>query len=487
MNLSKSRYCNAMQCMKMLWLEKNKPEEKSKVENDRTLDNGNFVHEVARNLLGPSKIVPFNEDLSKMLVETQKLLEKDGVVAEASFLYENNFCSVDLLRKKGQDYEIYEVKSSSKVKEVYKIDLAYQVYVLNSLGYHVTKSFVVTINNSYVRKGDLELDKLFKINDLTEEIQERQNDISKNITKINKYMQQTKEPDEDVDLKCFSPYDCPFFNYCTRKLPKPNVFDLREVHLSKKISLYRDGFIDYPSLLKSSLADKYKKVIEYELYNLEDYVNKKALKDFFDTLSYPLYFLDFETFNDPIPPYDNLSPYERVPFQYSLHYIVDKELKHTEFLGKEGEDPRRKLAEKLVHDIPLNVCILAYNMSFEKGVIKKLASMYPDLANHLMNIYHNIKDLMTPFYKKDYYTKDMHGSYSIKYVLPALFPNDERFNYHNLDLVQNGVDAMDNFQALSKLDGKEKEYVRERLLRYCELDTYAMVKILEKLQEIELS
>ena len=175
--------------------------------------------------------------------------------------------------------------------------------------------------------------------------------------------------------------------------------------------------------------------------------------------------------------------YEQIPFQYSLHYI-EKELKHKEFLAQAGIDPRRQLAEQLVKDIPKDVTTLAYNMGFEKGVIRKLAKLYPDLQEHLMNIHDNIKDLMIPFQKKQYYSKDMHGSYSIKYVLPALFPNDPSLNYKNLDLIHNGGEAMESFGELINKSKEEQEYIRERLLRYCELDTYAMVKIYEKLKEV---
>ena len=122
-------------------------------------------------------------------------------------------------------------------------------------------------------------------------------------------------------------------------------------------------------------------------------------------------------------------------------------------------------------------------MGFENSVIKRLAKLYPDLKEHLMNIHDNIKDLMIPFQKGYYYTKDMHGSYSIKYVLPALFPNEESLNYKNLDLIHNGGEAMASFQDLVNKSKEEQNYIRERLLRYCELDTYAMVKIYEKLKE----
>ena len=183
--------------------------------------------------------------------------------------------------------------------------------------------------------------------------------------------------------------------------------------------------------------------------------------------------------------YDNIKPYMQIPFQYSLHYMDEKgNLYHKEFLAETSIDPRRSLAESLVNDIPENVCVLAYNMMFEKMVIKNLAYLYKDLSGHLMNIYNNMHDLMIPFKDRDYYTKDMQGSYSIKYVLPALFPNDPSLDYHNLEGIHNGSEAMNSYANLANYSKEEQEIIRNNLLKYCQLDTYAMVKIYKKLKDI---
>ncbi|GGD40928.1 hypothetical protein GCM10012288_13740 [Malaciobacter pacificus] len=134
-------------------------------------------------------------------------------------------------------------------------------------------------------------------------------------------------------------------------------------------------------------------------------------------------------------------------------------------------------------DIPSDVTVLAYNMSFEKGVIKRLASNYDDLREHLLSINENMQDLMIPFQKKWYVTPDMKGSYSIKYVLPSLVPQFEKA-YKELDGVQNGSQAMNAFANLGKLDEEEKQKMRTSLLEYCKLDTLAMVKILEVLKKV---
>ena len=167
MNLSKSRYCRGLQCKKMLWLEQYKPDVKKEINNDDILEQGNMVHEVARYLFGDNINIKYNDNLNEMIKDTYKVIEtkqllkqKPNIITEASFLYENNFCSVDILIKKNDIYEIYEVKSSTEVKDNYINDASYQYYVLTNLGFKVNKCSVVVINRDYVRHGDIELDKL---------------------------------------------------------------------------------------------------------------------------------------------------------------------------------------------------------------------------------------------------------------------------------------------------------------------------------------
>ena len=484
MYLSKSKYCNAVQCKKMLWLNEYKPEEKESL-NESVLENGTQVGELAKNLFGFHIDVSFNENLKQMIEDTKSLLYLDKVViTEASFEYDNNFCSVDILKKNKSDFEIYEVKSSTEVKDIYKEDISYQYFILNNLGYNVTKASIVYINSQYERNKELNLKELFNIEDVTEYVKEKLENIKLNIKEINNYMNQKREPDELLGIHCVKPYNCPFFKYCTKGLGNQNVFTLKGINNNKKFELYNKGIFEYEELLKIKISDKIKQQIEFELYDEEDYIDKTKIKEFLDKLTYPLYFLDFETFQMSIPLYDKTRPYMQIPFQYSLHYIINDELKHKEFLSEPDIDPRRKLAESLVKDIPKDVCVLAYNMAFEKMVIKELAILYEDLSDHLMNIYKNIKDLMIPFKDRYYYSKNMHGIYSIKYVLPALYPNDPSLDYKNLDLVHNGSEAMNMFANMCNLDKDKQKELKNSLLKYCELDTYAMVKIFYKLKEV---
>ena len=128
---------------------------------------------------------------------------------------------------------------------------------------------------------------------------------------------------------------------------------------------------------------------------------------------------------------------------------------------------------------------MAYNDAFEKTRIKEMAEAFPDLAAHLTNIREHIIDLLVPFREGHCYTPAMGGSFSIKSVLPALFPGDEELNYHNHNpLVQNGGHAMTIFPQIKDMEPQKAAEAREALLAYCHLDTLAMVRVWEKLKEL---
>lgn len=277
-----------------------------------------------------------------------------------------------------------------------------------------------------------------------------------------------------------------YFSYCTRNLPKPNIFDLAGIQAQTKLKLYDKGIVSFEDI-ETTQALKGDKMlqVQHELHDLPPAIDRNGIVAFLDQLSYPLYFLDFESFQSAIPPYDNTSPYQQIVFQYSLHYIECEggKLKHREHLGYPFEDPRRRLAEQLCQDIPLDVCTMAYNMRFEKGRIRDLAKLYPDLSEHLMNIHDHIVDLMVPFRQRQFYCRAMQGSYSIKYVLPALFPGSPELDYHNLEGVHDGGEASTAFVKMKDMPPEETDAVRSQLLMYCGLDTLAMVRVWEKLVE----
>lgn len=495
MNLSKSKYCDFWQCPKIAWLKKHKSEEIVSDDSiSARMESGTEVGNLAKGLFGNYVDVTSYIDgyfnLPTMLKNTKCELNKGTtVICEASFEYNGLYCAVDILKKEGDGWAIYEVKSSTHNDEqIYMADIAYQKYVLEKCNIKITNTYLICLNNEYIFDGTLDIQELFRITDVSEVILEEAKNVEANLIKAEEILSMSEEPTIDLSERCNKPYSCAFWKYCSRHLPEPSVFDLYRMPFKKKIEYYRNGLISYQDLLCCPKITNAKQLrqIQYELEDKGIYIEKENIQSFLDTLSYPIYFLDFETMQPVIPIYVGTKPYAQIPFQYSLHYIEHEggELKHKEFLAESGTDPRRALAEQLCADIPMNVCVTAYNKAFECTRIKELAEVFPDLAEHLLNIESNIKDLLVPFQSGYYYNRAMGGSFSIKSVLPAIFPGEQSLDYHNLERVHNGSEAMTLFPRIKDMPLEEQIVARDSLLKYCELDTFAMVKVWQELVRV---
>ena len=137
----------------------------------------------------------------------------------------------------------------------------------------------------------------------------------------------------------------------------------------------------------------------------------------------------------------------------------------------------------MIRDMPEDGSVIVYNKAFEATRNKEIGEMYPDIKPEMDKLNANMVELMMPFRNRDYYTKEMEGSYSIEKVLPALFPNDSELDYSELSLIHKGDEASNAFLSL-KDNPSEKQEIITALLEYCKLDTYAMVKIWEKFIEV---
>jgi len=492
MTLSKSLYTRSIQCPKSLWLKKHKPEVLTPPDASAqaVFDTGNAVGELACNLFPNGVEVEFTREYAQMVETTARLLE-EGVqnIYEATFVYEGILVMVDVLHvEEDGSVSLYEVKSSTSVKDIYLHDVSVQYYVLRGLEMKVKCAYVVYIDSSYVRGEELEVEKLFCVVDVTAEAEELQEQIPRRLAEWEVYLSDAEnEPDIDIGSHCKKPYECDAKAYCwkvQRNIPDYSIFNIFNLGSKKQVALYEQGIVHIDDIPEDfEMTAKQAQAVDNNKAQTT-HIDKEAIRRFVDTLTYPIYHLDFETFQQAIPEWQGITPFEQIPFQYSLHIEhADGRLEHREFLAPDGIDPREMLARKLCEDIPTDVTVLTYNMSFEKGVIKRLALEYASLSHHLLAINENIKDLMIPFQQKHYVTPSMKGSYSIKYVLPALVPEMAEA-YQELEGVQNGSEAMSAFAHMSKLDSVEKEKMRESLLEYCKLDTLAMVRILNKLKEV---
>jgi len=492
MRVSKSNFLRYIQCPKRYWLGVHMPELAD--ERDMTVfTNGTRIGEVARNLFPGGVLLEYREednrlDYPRMLSETKKHLEEGtDVIYEASFSTGNIFAICDILVKTDKGYDVYEVKSSGSLKDVYLPDAAFQYHVLKQWGLPVDRVFITHINTGYVRYGELHLEEMFYHNDVTDTVIEIEREIEEALPDIIHTYHLDEAPDIDIDLQCETPYVCEFMGHCYSHIRENSVFEIAGMQQKRKYSLYHDGVVYFRDIINRGIVLKKNAMQQVETaLSGENIIERDEISGFLDTLHYPLYFLDFETINPAIPLYDGTSPYQQIPTQYSLHFIEGKDgqLFHREFLAEEGSDPRRKLAEQLANDIPENACVLAYHMAFEKKVIAGLAKMFPDLSKKLMSIHDNARDLIIPFRKRYLYTNEMKGKSSIKSVLPALFPDDPMLSYENLEGVHNGNEASNAYLSLTDLSPDERAETKKQLLEYCKLDTLAMVKIWEKLKEI---
>ncbi len=487
MHLSKSKYVAGCQCPKILWMNAHMPEKFVSKVDASVAEKGNRVGDLAMGYYGDFVEIEFDErDFAGMATRTRKLMDAgEAVICEATFLYGQNLCMVDILRVEEDGVHVIEVKSATDVKEHYLEDVAFQVWVLRNCGIHVKSASLMHLNSSYIFDGELDLEGLFVVKDVTKKVFDKQQEVAQKVESFNDFCNRKDEPVFEMSRSCSEPFECGYYDWCWRDLVHPGVTDVVRLKGAKKCELYNSGLRTMQDLLNAEVALSQKQMlqVEVEACDLDPVIDKNGIQDFLDKLTYPLYFLDFETVQPVIPLYVGTRPYQQVVTQYSLH-ILDSptsKVRHKEFLADECKSPARQVAKNLVADIPKEACTLAWNKTFECTRIAEMASEFEDLSEHLLNICDNILDLGTPFADGSYYMKEFQGSWSIKKVLPALFPNDPNLDYHALEGVHHGGEAMEAFERLRSLKGDKRETLRNQLLRYCELDTFAMVKILEKL------
>ncbi len=479
--LSKSQYLKGMQCHKALYLYKHHKEMRDDISaaQQAIFASGTDVGVIAQELFPGGVEVPY-EGLS---LSEQARMTKDEIakgtktIYEASFEYDGLFVKVDILHLGDQGWELYEVKSSTSVKDVNYDDIALQYYVLASAGFKPNKACLVHINHQYVRQGGVEVEKLFTINDLTADVVAMQKEVPSNISAM-RSMIDGELPSIDIGPHCSDPYDCDFRGHCWQHIPENSVFDLRGRGIDK-FACYNRGQIDFADLPLDELNNSQRFQVEMHLKQGEQ-VDPDGIKEFLDSLWYPLCHFDFETFMSPVPLHNGMRPYQQIPFQYSLHIQREEggPVEHYEFLAEPNVDPRPALIKAILVQIPDDACVLTFNMAFEKTRLKELAEDFPEYAEGLNDIHDRVMDLIVPFRKRYAYRWQQRGSNSIKNVLPAFILD---MSYKDLEISDGGM-AMDAYHLMcAEKDPVKLETLRGNLLKYCERDTEAMVKLLDKL------
>lgn len=484
--ISKSSYIRGLQCEKSFYLNIfHKQFRIARDEQDtKKFDIGHDVGRYAQGLF-PGGIdcgyVKTNDRVKSCLLTKQAIAEGKEIIYEAAFEYDGLLCFADILVKKGNQWVIYEVKSSTSVKDYHINDAAFQYYVISN-NVPLQDAFIVYLNNQYVRNGEINIKKLFVMESVLEKVLTMQDDIKVNVEQFKKLTIAKTIPDINLGKQCDDPFACDFKGYCWRDIPEYSVFDIQNMR-GKQFELYNHGVVEIKDIPQDfPLNDK--QLIEVNSFlNQTDHMDKSAVQEFLSKISYPLYFLDFETYMSAIPEYDNLRPYQQIPFQFSLYY---KENRKSEaipfaFLAEPTGDPRQQFIENLINETKKTGSIIVYNAGFEKSRINELARDFPAYAEQLSDIHSRIIDLMELFRQKSYYKPAMRSSYSMKYVLPAINPD---YTYDNLN-VKDGTHAGSEFLRLRTITDKNKiEQTRKDLIDYCNRDTYGMIMVLHELETI---
>lgn len=486
--LSKSSFLRGVQCEKSLYLNRNHPELRDEITEAKQaiFTRGTDIGLSARQLF-PGGTDASPEDYTRFsdsIKTTKQLIEKgEKIIYEAAFGHNNTAAAIDILVKTRGGWMGFEVKSSTKVSSVNVLDAAVQYYVITGSGIDLKDISIVHLNNEYVRRGELNVEEMFTIVSVKPDVLEHQQFVAERIPKLLSVLRKRTVPDVPIGPHCDDPYECDFKGYCWKHIPENSVFDIAGLNRNKKFELYYGGVVNMADVPGDFMLTASQRVQIDALRSDRPLINEDAVREFIQTLTYPLYFFDIETFNPAVPLYDNSRPYQQIPFQFSVHFKKSKRasLMYHEYLGDAGSDPRPEFIEQFLQCTAEPGDILVYNQSFEENRLRELAGDFPDYEPELTNRIDRLKDLMTPFRAKSYYTPGMCGSHSIKNVMPELVSD---LTFGDLD-ISDGDAAMRAYERLlSETDPAEIARIRNALLEYCKLDTYGMVRIFEELEKV---
>lgn len=489
---SKSQFTRGLQCAKSLWLYRQHPELRDEMAPDQraTFEQGTAVGVLAREWIkGGVLVAADHTDPRRALDETAAALAADArVLYEAAFLHDDVLIRADIVAKNPEgDWDLYEVKSATETSDLFLRDVAVQRYVMAGAGLRPRVAHVVHLDPAYVRRGALDLVKLFRAEDVTRATDPLLDLVPEQLQRLKLEAARAEAPDVEIGPQCTKStkgYDCDFQGFCWKNVPEYSVFDLAGARKDKTTKLWRAGARTVLDVPADEKLNDYQKAQLAAARAGEAVVDVGALRAFLATLVYPLHHLDFEAINPALPPYDGCRPYQTVPFEASVHVQEARggPVAHFEFLGDGLRDPRPALDGFLTGHIGDVGSVLAYHKSYEGTILKHLAAESPN-PGLLLGFEARLLDLADPFKKAWYHHPGQYGSWSIKKVLPVVVPD---LSYADL-AIKDGMAAMLAYARLmtdKTLTPAERAQIAADLKAYCGRDTFAMVRILDRLYEL---
>ncbi|MBI2448431.1 DUF2779 domain-containing protein [Candidatus Microgenomates bacterium] len=490
--LTKSDFLKFIQCPKYLWLAKFRKDLAGEIDagTQKMFDDGAEVEKYAYELFTDGVMAGGNNDFKTDISKTKELLAGGAkTIFQPTFsnFNTNLYCRCDIIKlsEDNESWDIYEVKSSTQPKDIHFYDLAFQKICLEKEGLKVGKAYLILVNNQYVRNGDIEPEKLLKIEDVNNEVEEKSEEVKEEIVEALKILELKEEPSVTILKQCKNPYECSYISHCWEGIPEESIYDVASGLSEKQLAILLDmGIINLTDIPEGFVKnEKFIKHIEL-VKNGQREIQKAEIESELASLEYPLYFIDYETFGGAVPLFDGLRPYENIPFQYSLHVIEapNAEAKHYEFLEKEYKDPTKDLYESLNNIVGEKGTFISWNMSFEKSCNTGIASRNPEYKEFFEGMNERMFDLMMIFKNGYVADKGFKASASLKKVLPVMVPH---LSYKELNIQEGGTASVSWFTLTDeKVDKEEREHLYQDMLKYCELDTLAMVEIWKRLSDL---
>ncbi|MBU1046932.1 DUF2779 domain-containing protein [Patescibacteria group bacterium] len=494
MKLTKTDFKKYLICPESFWLEKKKPEEFTGGEITdffkKLIQDGYDVENKVQEMF-PSGVFLDDVDDDILVKKTQDELVKKGTIFQATFKSDRGlFLKADVFKFNDESgkWDLYEVKSSSEIKtdlmHNHIKDIAFQKMTLEECGVEIGNCYITHLNRDYVRQGELDLSKLF----IFEEVSKRIEEVSEEVKyQVDSALELLKKDDLKI-TSCNCLYQsagqrCDCFAQFNPQVPE---YSTAHILRGKKLRELIDDNIYDPKDIPEDFALTEPQKIKVQLQKIgRPMIDVSSIRETLEKLEYPLYFLDYETLLKPIPLLDGYNPNSQILFQYSLHVMREKdtpleEVEHYEYLANDLESSTKGLVKSLSENIGPRGSVLVWYEPFEKTRNIELGKLHPEYEKFFLNVNDRVYDLMKIF-KKDYLMPEFKGSASIKKVLPVLVPE---LSYKELE-VQDGTMAMSAWEEMLNTKDKERfEELRKALLKYCELDTWAMVKIFEVINKL---
>lgn len=462
MRLTKTDFIQYLNCPKSLWQLLNAPDDYPHGEFSV------FLQKLTREGYEVERYVrQFFENAEGRAADFQRVFETDdGLFARADVLEAVNGKTV-----------LYEIKSSTSVKtdaaHNHLKDACFQVICAERSGQQIDAVSLVYLNGEYERVGEIVPEELLVFENVTERVREIEAETA---SEMDEALAQLRETELDRS-GCTCLYKsrsnhCDTFALFNPGVPHPSIYSIPRLSAKKRGELIESRILDLVAIPDDYALSAIQAGVVQAAKSGAPIINLERIETFLADLSFPLYFLDYETYASAVPLLDRTSPHKHFPVQYSLHVLhEDGTLEHHEYLEREARLPDRLLAN-LSSDIDSAGSVISWHASFEKTQNKELARLFSDHADFLTDLNARMADLEDVF-KTDYVDAGFDGSTSIKKVLPVICPG---LSYEGLD-VQDGASAMDAWQKMVSAKAGESDQIASALLGYCKLDTFALVEI----------